>query len=105
MVRSKLSAICGLKISAVDWTPGNAGIAFENGATLNIYNSFVVPDSSRMATALIGESVTDVTENPDTVTIVFSTGIQLRIGMGADAHTGPEAMQLRMPGQPIVVWN
>jgi hypothetical protein len=101
MRSSKLAAICGLKVIDAELTQGDAGLRFENGTNLNIYNRFKLSGDE----ALEGKTVTDVDEGQTEITIKLTGGSNIRIDMRDDAYTGPEAMQLRMPGQPIVVWN
>ncbi len=106
MRKSKLSVICGLKVADAVLAEGDAGISFENGISLAIYNmyeleGFVLSDTQR----LIGNIVTHVDEGMDTTTIRFQNNWALRIDMRDEAYTGPEAMQLRVPDDPIVIWN
>lgn len=106
MEKSKLSVICGLKVADAALAEGDGGISFENGISLTIYNryelvGFVLSDIQR----LIGNIVTHVDEGVDTITIGFENNWMLRIDMRDDAYTGPEALQLRVPGEPIVIWN
>ncbi len=106
MGKSKLSVICGLKVADAVLAEGDAGISFENGISLAIYNryelvGFVLSDVQR----LIGNIVTHVDEGADTTTIRFENNWALQIDMRDEAYTGPEAMQLRVPGEPIVIWN
>jgi len=103
---SKLRVICGLRVVDVLLTEGDAGIRFEDGTSLAIYNKhelvgFVLRDMP----SLIGNIVTDVHEGADTTTITFENNWALRIDMRDEAYIGPEAMQLRVPGKPIVIWN
>lgn len=106
MEESKLSGLCGLKIADAVLTESEVGIGFENGVSLAIYNSyeldgFVLTDAQR----LIGNIVTHVDEGADTTTIRFENNWALRVNMRDEAYTGPEAMQLRVPGKPTVIWN
>lgn len=106
MGKSKLSVICGLKVVDAVLAEDGAGISFENGISLAIYNryelvGFVLNDTQ----LLIGNIVTHVEEGTDTTTIRFENNLALRIDMRDEAYTGPEAMQLRVPGEPIVIWN
>lgn len=106
MGKSKLKAICGAKIVDAVFTIGDAGMSFENGISLAIYNNFkLVGTTSSDAKTLIGKSVTDVSESKYMVTIRFDNDSVLQIDMRDEAYTGPEAMQLRVPDEPIVIWN
>lgn len=106
MENSKLRVICGLKIADAVLTEGDVGISFEGGISLAIYNrceltGFFLSDAQR----LIGVLVTHIDESADTITISFGNSWGLRVDMRDDAYTGPEAMQLCVPGEPIVIWN
>lgn len=106
MSESKLSVIRGLKVADAILTEADAGISFENGISLAIYNrynlgGFVLSDAQR----LIGSTVAYVDEGVDAITIGFENNWVLRIDMQDAAYTGPEAMQLRVPGEPIVIWS
>ncbi len=106
MGKSKLKVICGLKVVDAILTEGDAGISFEKGISLAVYNRFeLVGFTSRDTQLLIGNGVTDVEEDVNTTTIRFENGWVLRVDMRDGAYTGPEAMQLRVPGDPIVIWN
>ena len=106
MEKSKLSVIRGLKIVDVELVEDGAGISLENGINLIIYNKYrLIGLNFEDAHLLIGHMVTHIEEDIDTITIKFENDRALRIDMKDDAYTGPEAMQLRVPGEPIVIWN
>jgi len=106
MDKSKLSVLFGLKVVDVVLADGDIGIGFENGISLSIYNKyelegFVLSDALR----LVGNTVTYVDEQKEVITIRFENNWVLRVDMRDEAYSGPEAMQLRVPDDPIVVWN
>lgn len=106
MGKSKLGIICGLKVENAVLAENDAGIGFENGISLAIYNryelvGFILSDAQQ----LIGNTVTHVDESAGTITIGFENNWALRVDMRDEAYTGPEAMQLCVPGKPIVIWN
>lgn len=106
MGKSKLSVICGLKVADAVFAEGDAGINFENGISLAIYNRYeLVGFVSSDVQYLLGINVTDVDVGADALTIRFENNWALRVDMRDEAYTGPEAMQLRVPGEPIVIWN
>ena len=106
MGKSKLSVICGLKVADAVFAEGDAGIKFENGISLVIYNRYeLVGFVSSDAQYLLGINVTAVDVGADTLTIRFENNWALRVDMRDEAYTVPEAMQLRVPGEPIVIWN
>lgn len=106
MKHSKLQAICGLKILDATFDDGEAGLRFHDGTILAIYNKFelenIIPvDASR----IIGACIRQVDESEASIALIFDNELTLRIDMRGEAFSGPEAMQLRVPGESIVVWN
>lgn len=104
--QAKLKALCNLKVTDAVLSLGDAGLSFENGTSLAIYNAFElvgldVEDTKK----LVGQIITDVVESQERVTIRFSNTTVLHVDMRDGAYHGPEAMQLRVPGEPIVVWS
>lgn len=98
--------IRNLKVTDAAFDTDGAGLAFDNGTTLAIYNRFELDGiSTDRVSDLIGSSVSDVTEGANTITIEFEGRFAIRIDMRDAAYHGPEAMQLRVPGEPIVIWN
>lgn len=106
MGKSKLQTISGLKIVDVVLAVGDAGMSFENGISLSIYNNFVLVGGARRdARLLIGQVATTVDESEHTITIKFENNMAIKIDMRDKAYTGPEAMELRVPGEPMVIWS
>lgn len=106
MKNSKLSIILGLKVTDALLSESDAGISFEGEISLVIYNRYELEGfSSNDAQWLVGKMVTHVDEATDTTTIRFENDLVLRIDMRDEAYTGPEAMQLLVPGEPTVVWS
>jgi hypothetical protein len=105
MKNSKLQLICGLKIIDAVFSIGDAGISFENGIGLAIYNNFVLVGLSQIdEKSLIGKCVTDIDEDIAVITIKVGANMAIKIDMRDEAYTGPEAIQLRIPNEPIIVW-
>ncbi|QOJ09051.1 MULTISPECIES: hypothetical protein [Nitrosomonas] len=106
MEKSKLSVIQGLRVVDAVLAENGAGIIFENGINLAIYNKYELIGFSFTETQqLIGHFVTHVDEDINTIMIRFENSWALQVDMQNDAYTGPEAMQLCVPGKPIVIWN
>ena len=103
---SKLRAICGLKVVDAVFGIDEEGVSFENGTNLAIHNKFeLVGFTLSDAHMLIGKAVVDVDEGEYTITIKFENNFAIQIDMREEAYTGPEAMELHVPGEPIVIWN
>ena len=106
MGNQKLESIVGLKIIDAILTIGDAGIGFENGGSLAIYNKFNLTGfSQNEACLLIDNKVIRVNDNGEAISIFFGGNLSLEIDMREDSYTAPEAMQLRISGEPITIWN
>jgi hypothetical protein len=105
-MESKLTAICGLKVVDAVLTIDDSGVSFENGISLAIYNKIELMGFTLVdAHILIGKAVVDVEEGKHAITIKFENNFAIQIDMREEAYAGPEAIQLRVPGKPIVIWN
>ncbi|MCY1304693.1 hypothetical protein D9M70_544560 [compost metagenome] len=106
MSESILQTISSLKVSEATFTTGAAEISFENGATLVIYNRFTLTGiSPAEAKSLIGKTVSHIDDSPQAISIEFEKRIIIKIDMRDNAYTGPEAMELSVPGEPVAIWN
>ena len=79
---------------------------FDNGAIHNINGDFTVLGVHAKSIAdlqgrkLLG--VEEVFKTPEYAELNFDDGIQLHIDL---SNPDPEAMELAIPGQPIVIWS
>lgn len=106
MEESKFSVLLGKTVMEADLTPQDAGLLFEGGITLNLYNRYLVTGAVGSGTnAVVGAKVSGVTETPEHAIFEFDSGIRIEVDLTDDAYTSPEAMQLRVPGSPIVIWS
>ena len=106
MENQKLEIIIGLKIVDVILTIGDAGIGFENGGSLAIYNEFNLTGFSRNeAHLLIGSKAIKVDDQGEKIMIYFESNLSIEIDMCEKSYTVPEAIILRIPDEPIVIWN
>ncbi len=106
MRSSKLRHLCGLRVVDAVLSEGNVGFSFEKGTSLAIYNKIeLVGFASNDEKMLIGNVVEDVDEENNIIKIRFQNNLEIRIDMRDEAYVGPEAMQLRIPGEPIVIWS
>ena len=79
---------------------------FDGEITLSVYNRYELVGSSHAVThPLVGSTVLGVEEASDKVVILLDNGCHVEIDLTDDAYSGPEAMQLRVPGEPIVIWT
>jgi hypothetical protein len=81
-------------------------LGFVDGSSLSIFNSvsWAGPASTQLS-AINGRCVTEAREQGESARLVFDDGSILQVDLRNSAYTGPEAMVLRIAGQPIVVWN
>lgn len=106
MKKTRLKVICGVRVVDVVMSKEGIGISFENGIILVIYNRFELEGFDLSDASLLrGNEIADVDEDSNVITIRFKNNWALRIDMRDEAYTGPEAMQLRIPGEPIVIWS
>ena len=70
-------------------------VHFPDGTCLNIVNSVSFAGAASAGVEVLAErTLTTVTESAASVTLRFD-----------DAYRGPEALELRVPGESIVVWR
>jgi hypothetical protein len=106
MSNKKLESIVGLRVVDAILTIGDAGIRFENGASLAIYNEFSLTGfSQNEERLLINNLVTRINDSGNKISIFFEKELSIEIDMHEESYTSPEAMQLRIPGEPIIIWN
>lgn len=81
---------------------------FENQTILTIFNLFHVLDSEGRVqdTSFLKDGILNqVSESSQQVMMSFSTGVTLCIDLREQAYEGPEAMTLKRPGHPLMVWR
>jgi len=106
-MRSRLDeALVGRSIRSVVEIHDYVQLHFNLGIVLNIYNPFQVEGTNDLGLdALVGATTTQVIERVEEVVLRFGTGAVISIDLREAAYTGPEAMLLRVPGGPIIVWR
>lgn len=93
-------------MAAATLETGDAGIELENGAQVAFYNLFEINAKQPLsAEDLVGRTVIDVKESESSIEIVFEGDLSITVDMKDEAFTGPEAIQLLVPGESIVIWN
>lgn len=106
MNTSKLAMLCGSIIVDVKSTKNEIGIKFNTGVDLIIYNDFKCAGFGKKDIKLLtGRLVVDVDDRETMITIKFENACSIMIDMQDEAYRGPEAIQLRIPNQAIVIWN
>ena len=80
-------------------------IEFSDGSVLSIFNHYTLKGDSTDFSAIAGSKLVAVDEQPKKITFNFSTRQKIEVDLSDDGFTGPEAMMLVIPNQPIVVWR
>jgi len=101
---SKLDALVGMAVTEVLKVHDYVQLLFEKDISLNIYNALRLYNGDDLR-ALNGAMLLTVEEKPDTLIFSFSNGKRLDVNLCDAAYSGPEALELNVPGQPTVVWN
>ena len=98
VMTSKLEALVGMAVTDVLKVHDYVQLLFEKDIAWRLYNS-------NNLRALNGATLLMVEEKPDTLIFSFSNGQRLDVNLCDAAYSGPEALELNVPGQPTVVWN
>jgi hypothetical protein len=101
---SQLDVLVGMVVTGTLKVYDYVQLLFEKDISLNIYNALRLCNGDDIR-ALNGATLLKVEEKPDTLIFSFSDGKRLDIDLCDDAYSGPEALELNIPGQPTVVWN
>lgn len=101
-----LEKLVGLKILRFNYGRDGSDLAFENGAQLAIYNNVLIKtDMGNSTCSVEGATVSEVREAGSLIAIIFDNGLVWEVSLAESAYLGPESMQLRFPGEPIIVWR
>lgn len=78
----------------------------DGGVILAIYNSYKLDNPKNIDTlGLVGARIISVREESTSATLKFDSRVKVVVDLSDDGYSSPEAMQLIVPGMPIVVWN
>lgn len=103
---SRLEGLVGRCVRRVDQIHDYVQLHCDLGVTLSIFNLFAARGTDEAGLdALVGMTITQVSESPESAVIQFGTGATVSIDLRDAAYHGPEAMTLIVPGEPIVVWT
>ena len=104
-----LTHIIGLKVIAVSVFSDGLSIRFHEGTQLIVYNQCKLTGAERLPfeidAAFLEKRVLSVDESKTVVAIIFEGALSLDVDMSDSGYRGPEAMQLTVPGMPIVIWS
>ena len=79
-------------------------LVFDGGAILNIYDLSQIPNELGLKT-FTGKIVRSVNESKQKFVLLFDDSSRLEVDLQNTGFTGPERMELNVPGRPTVVWN
>lgn len=102
-MKSYLTALLGNKIINLYTDDESAGMIFEGGSKLSVFNrhKFSPEDSSNF----VGVKVESVVESEDKINIGFHNGGFLEIYLDNQSWSGPEAVELILADGQIIVWS
>jgi len=101
---SPLDVLVGMAVMEALKVHDYVQLLFEKNVSLNIYNAWRLCGGDELR-ALDGATLLTVEEKLEELMFSFSNGQRLDIALCDDAYSGPEALELNVPGQPAVVWN
>ena len=101
---SQLDVLVGMVVTEALQIYDYVQLLFEKDISLNIYNALRLCNGDDLR-VLNGAALLTVEEKPDTLIFAFSNGKRLDVNLCDTAYSGPEALELNVPGQPTVVWN
>jgi len=84
---------------------------FDTDAVLTIYNPFIisqrVSSSASVNIDILSGSIVKFIEvvEHDCITFTFDGDLQLSIKIDYESFVGPEALELNIPNEQIMVWN
>jgi hypothetical protein len=103
---SSLHKLIRHRVREFSYQPERMRVLFENGSALAIYNQMSIQDTRNRGDLSVAEaSVSNVREDSYHDCIRFDNGIFWTIDLSDDTYSGPEAMQLNVVGDPIVIWR
>ena len=102
-VKSKLLPLEGRYIEHVEMVHDYGQLYFEGGAILNIYDLSKL--SEKDLSALAGKVVRSVHESEKKVVLALDDGMRLEVDLENPSFSGPERLQLIVPGKPTIIWS
>lgn len=101
-----LSALLGKRISNVLHEENWTCLVMDGGAKLIAYRKIeVIHKGKERIEASIGKKIINIREEAGLISIETEEGLRLLLSTIVDEEVSPEAIQLKVPGKPIVIWN
>ncbi len=105
-MESILQCLISLTVKKIERVHDYLQILFSDGTAINVYSNYRYDRAVHdLSPSIHGEKVVTVSENQDGVTIVFSGGGHLLVGLKDEDYNGPEAIELIRKGKETVIWN
>lgn len=103
MKESPLSKLVGARVKEMaEGDSASLGLLFDNGSKLSIYNDYKISIGDQIS--LTGKKLVGFKDAEIEITLTFED-IELSINLENSAWKGPEAIELLLPNNEIVVWN
>ncbi len=105
---SFINKLEGLRVSKTISVQDYHQVYFDNESILTIYNIFSVVNnhSSSNIKVLEGLKVNSIlVVEDDHIEFEFDNNVRLNIKIDEESFVGPEALELHIPNEPIMVWN
>lgn len=100
---SSLDILLGKKICSINENVDTVSIQFSENIRLTIYNKYSFESCS--PEEICNDEIISITEQNKNFVFTFRNSGKLAVSMSYDAYLAPEAMQLRVPDKPIMIWN
>lgn len=105
-MRSRLGSLEGRIVAAASEVEDYMQVRFQDGTWLNIFNPVSLSGAACAdVKALVDRRLTTATESAESVTLRFDDGSVMVVDMRDEAYRCPEALELSVPGEAIVVWR
>ena len=78
---------------------------FEGGVIFNIYDLSGLSLGAGTLSSFDGKVVRSVHESESKVLIVLDDGTRIDVDLNNPSFSGPEILELKVPGKPTVIWN
>lgn len=97
--------LCGAVVKNVEEGEDFLCIFFDGGERVSIYNRYLIEPSPGEIGQILG-AVSFIDEiQPAALRFHFENGTVLSVGLRNEDYLGPEALQVRLPGDKVIVWN
>lgn len=100
---SSLEVLIGKTVLSATLASDTLILLFSDNTVLSVYNKFDLEDC--ILDDLSNGEIFSITEHNKKIVLALKHSGKLVIFMDDSAYSAPEAMQLKIPNKPIIVWN